>query len=272
MANGMNADWPQPSPLIERWVSALDARRTEGNQWQARCPNPAHKDEKASFGFKQGDNGWVVGNCLGCGDWSGVKSGLVERGLDLSKTERGFRLPTSSPPTTTPQPFALPELPDQALPSKWHDRLLTQDGKKARTFLKKVRGLDTETASKFELGFDGERITIPVQQNGAWVNVRRYLPHASEAEAKAKILSVLGHGAGAPVYPVAVLSGNDLPVLFCEGEFDALLANQEADGRFVAVTGTGGANTPPRTCPRCEGAGSLSRMTLTTQVGAVPRS
>ncbi|PYY44015.1 hypothetical protein DEJ03_12675 [Curtobacterium sp. MCLR17_043] len=59
------------------------------------------------------------------------------------------------------------------------------------------------------------------------------------------MLNARGHGT-AILYPAEVLVGNDLPVLLCEGELDALIANQESAGLFVAVTGTGGSSTPPK--------------------------
>ena len=244
MADRMNTDWPQPSPLVQMWANALDAQRTAPNQWQARCPSPGHADRKASFGFRQGEKRRVVSNCMGCDDWEGIKAGLTALGLDTSETDRLFRVKRSNRADAPIGQVPLVALADQELPSLLHDQLMSEDAKKVRTFLQKGRGLSNKTIKHFKLGLEGQRIVIPIRCNGVWVNVRKYMPNADAGQMK--IISTKGHGAGAPLYPESVLADNELPVLFCEGEFDALLANQNADGHFVAVTGTGGANTPPK--------------------------
>jgi hypothetical protein len=106
-------------------------------------------------------------------------------------------------------------------------------------YLTTQRGLTLDTIEKFKLGHDGQRFTIPVRYRGKWVAVKRYLPGGNP-----KMLNLDGHGAAVLAF-TEVLAGNTLPVLLCEGEWDALLANQKGDGRFVAITGTGGALTIP---------------------------
>ncbi|KXC05174.1 AAA family ATPase [Microbacterium hominis] len=117
-------------------------------------------------------------------------------------------------------------------------------------FLRDERGLTDETIRKGGLGLEfierGDesewRITIPVVQDGKLINVRRYLPHAADR----KIISLHGHGSGAFLYNVDALAEHpDLPVLLTESEFDCLLAQQESEGLYVAVTGTGGASNVP---------------------------
>jgi hypothetical protein len=141
-------------------------------------------------------------------------------------------------------------LEDQDKPFGWHDALMRGSYPDALEFLQSERGLTDETLKRFHIGSDGQRITIPVCVNREWVNVRRYLPHAPED--RQKMLNLKGHGESR-LYPLKVLRGNTLPVLLCEGELDCLLANQESEGKFVAVTGTGGASVPPRDLHRLAG-------------------
>lgn len=240
--------WSEPSDEIQQWADALDARRRSDTQWVARCPNPEHLDSDASFGFAEGRKKPVVAGCYGCDDWAGIEAGLAELGLDLKNMSRRKR---SGPKTRTVTPRELragalppPALPDQKKPTRDQNRLLA-DTPKARyflEFLENARGLSTETISKFQIGMDGERITIPVADSGGvWRNVRRYLPEVTQK----KILNLDGHGSPGMLYPLETLATPDVPVLLCEGEWDALLANQESEGLFVALTGTGGATTPP---------------------------
>lgn len=108
--------------------------------------------------------------------------------------------------------------------------------KKSGLWLKKIgeKGISNETIEKYLLGFDGERITIPVfAPTGDIINVRRYLPNAK----KHKMLSMEAHG-DAVLYPSAALDNNVVCVV--EGEVKALLLNQLG---FHAVSPTGGANT-----------------------------
>lgn len=147
-------------------------------------------------------------------------------------------------PTAIVQP---PPLPKQEMPLYFHDRLMAGERPDLLEFLQVERGLTTETIQRFKIGTDGHDVTYPVRWKGKWVNVRYYTPHAK----KNKIRSTPPDGDGpkhgtAVLYPVEALAGNILPVLLCEGEADALLANQLGEGEFVAVTGTGGARTAPK--------------------------
>lgn len=117
-------------------------------------------------------------------------------------------------------------------------------------FLTDRRGLSPDTMQEARLGLefnerDNEwRILIPVIQDGTIINVRRYLVDAPNAANK--IISIQGHGAGSFLYGVDDLAAHpELPVFVTEGEFDRLLAQQESDGRYVAVSGTGGAKNVP---------------------------
>lgn len=185
---------------------------------------------------------------------------LKERGVDADVlTGRGavLQLGRARPhltavPNKPPLPPRMTEQEDQVL--QWHDRFVARavdpDSREydAMEFLAGERGLSPETIERFKLGYrsgDNGRITFPVRVRGKLYNVRRYKPHAT----KAKMISFENKQQGVPMlYPWEVLRDEaaTLPVLFCEGELDALLTNQESDGQFVAVTGTGGAGTPPR--------------------------
>jgi 5S rRNA maturation endonuclease (ribonuclease M5) len=125
-------------------------------------------------------------------------------------------------------------LPDEDKISAWTEKLL--GNRAALKRLMDLRGLDKKTIVECQLGFDGERYTIPVRTaDGELINVRRYKPGVESAQ---KMLNLTGHGAAA-IYRADVLRDNEA-VVITEGEMDCILLNQFG---IPAVTQTGGAGT-----------------------------
>ncbi|GAB3535908.1 hypothetical protein GCM10027403_14840 [Arthrobacter tecti] len=257
-------DWPEPDETISTVLDVLENVTQAGpTQWQASCP--AHEDNAPSLAVAPGDTKSFTVFChAGC-EHPEIVAALVELGVDKSVASGSAEvLNTGRRLRLSKRPKRLRSVPDKpALPSlmvdqqdkflNWHDEFVARssmDGtpqSKAWSFLTDERGLTLETIELHKLGFlfsDKERITFPVRVQGKLYNVRRYKPHAKTA----KMISWGGQGSPPLLYPWSVLRDTEsrLPVLFCEGELDALLANQKSDGLFVAVTGTGGASTPPR--------------------------
>lgn len=232
--------------------------------------NPYTPDQRRRalqpFITQPADDGWSSGYCpvceepgvsespsagfdLSAGTWKCHKAderhGLTLDALILRHTEFGVKggppagfWPTKATEARTGAALVVP-LEDQDKPDQWHDQMIARhpDGP---DYLTTARGLTLATLKRFKIGHDGERYTIPVRQGfGAWVNARRYLPGG-----KPKMLNLPGHGTAALAF-TETLAGNSLPVLVTEGEWDALLAWQLAEGGYVVTTGTGGAMTVP---------------------------
>jgi len=108
---------------------------------------------------------------------------------------------------------------------------------KVMGWLERERGITSETARQYELGFYRGRVTIPVRDvDGQCVNIRRYDPSATGND---KIISwKKGYGT-VRMYPRSAFDKQG-PMLITEGEWDTLLAGQHG---FNAVTATGGAGT-----------------------------
>jgi 5S rRNA maturation endonuclease (ribonuclease M5) len=106
------------------------------------------------------------------------------------------------------------------------------------------RGLTTETIKKFQLGWDGERITIPVyDEYNTLVNFRRYKWNSNEDQWK--VLNYKDEHGNAygevRIFNIGVLLDDTIEeVLWCEGELDAIIAAQYG---FNAVCATSGAGT-----------------------------
>lgn len=120
-----------------------------------------------------------------------------------------------------------------------HERLMEELGQRRRLF--RLRGINRPTIEEHRIGFDGRYFKVPVfsPERKLW-NVRSYDP--SPRFGRRKIWGVRGMNKGR-LYPAGVLDAAEAgdTVLFCEGEWDALIALQAGQ---LAVTTTSGAGKP----------------------------
>lgn len=177
-----------------------------GDNWTAVCP--LHDDSVASLSIQvnTGEFKCFVPTC------KGFKGGPYER---------FYLLKTGNHP-----PIPLEEV------EELHQKLLKNSP--ALKWLHEMRGLNNATIKQYKLGFDGERLTIPVFENGQCVNIRRHSVRKSSTTPKT-ISYKPGYGS-LKLYPEENLK--ETVLVLCEGELDCLLLNQLG---FHAITCTGGA-------------------------------
>lgn len=112
-----------------------------------------------------------------------------------------------------------------------------------RDVLREKRGLTDETLERFQIGWDGDRVTIPIyDEHGELCNIRRYKWNSYEDSTKMiNYEDVLGNVYGENrIYGIEHLVNPDMPtVVWCEGEWDRLVCEQN---NIPACTGTAGAN------------------------------
>jgi 5S rRNA maturation endonuclease (ribonuclease M5) len=196
-----------------------------GGDWDMKCP--LHKDNKRSGRVNFQKNVWVC--FAGCG--KGNLSGLLRR----------MRAQSPQPPSgkvrkqnVGGQSASIP----MSQAERWHRALLAD--RHAMEYLWRVRAVDEESMRQFGIGYDRARqaFTIPVfNDNGQLFNVRKYRPNAGGDK---KIWwAVPSGGATIPLFGMNVIADSTW-VVVCEGEMDAILANQYG---FPAVSGTAGAST-----------------------------
>ena len=105
-----------------------------------------------------------------------------------------------------------------------------------KAYLLNKRGSTEQTLTRFKIGWDIERVTIPIPDlQGRWINVRRY---SASARGGVKMMSYRAGYGDATLFPIQNLSED--VILLNEGEMDCLLANQLG---YNAITVTGGAST-----------------------------
>lgn len=130
-------------------------------------------------------------------------------------------------------PAAAGQIIDPQIVDGFHKVLLQSP--KMLELLQTKRGLSMDTITKFKLGFDSDRVWIPIpDETGAFVNVRKYKPGAK----KDKMVAYATGYNRARLFPVTALASEW--VVLCEGETDTLLAQQYG---LPAITTTGGADT-----------------------------
>lgn len=103
-------------------------------------------------------------------------------------------------------------------------------------WLKRERGYTDDTIAKFQLGFDGDRIWVPIKFREHVVNVRRW--NWTHDASQAKFLHYGRDYGEAKLFPDVNLEAN--PLYLFEGEPDTMLATQLG---LNAITQTGGAGT-----------------------------
>lgn len=209
----------RPLRDVLRRLESLGQVTREGDSYRAKCPLHGGRSLMVSAGKKQP----VVMKCMGSVDCTTAD---ILRALDLSMKDL-FENAASSGKNITE---SLDPVENEASVLEWHDQLLTYE--RAKTYLKKRRGLSLETLDHFKLGYDGERITIPIYCGTKLVNVRRYHPALTP-----KILGAKGRGTQLWIPDEDALRRQEWALL-CEGELDALVGWQHG---LPTATGTGGA-------------------------------
>ncbi|WP_337177678.1 CHC2 zinc finger domain-containing protein [Paludisphaera sp.] len=225
---------------------------------------PIHAERTPSFTVQPGRRNW---KCWGCGE-QGDAADLVgklehltfphsaRRAAEIAGVllpDGGFTPPRprpSQPPPQPPQPSGLPGTDATRLVDEAAARLWTDAGREALEYLRGPRGLHDDSIRAARLGWtppvavptrDGKvyrpsGVTIPWFDKGrlAMVKIRQ------GPGARMKYAEVFRDRPVAFPSLDAIRPG--LPLIVCEGEFDAVLLNQEV-GDMAAVVTVGSAST-----------------------------
>lgn len=130
---------------------------------------------------------------------------------------------------------------DPGLPAKYHIALMEHTGV-VRDILRDKRGLTDATLRRFLIGWDGERVTLPVyDEYNDLVNIRRYKWNSYEDSFKMinyedEVGNTFGENR---IYGIEHLYDDSVEtIVWAEGEWDKLIAEQNG---FPACTMTAGA-------------------------------
>jgi len=201
---------------LEKWLDEFGFDYEEsGDDWyMVLCP--FHEDNHPS-GFINKTSG--VFHCKSCGAKGDVYALLAAK---VGRSRESVIALCSGKSTTLPQ--------DRIY--KQHEALIKN--KKIIDVIAENKGLNEETIVNYILGWDKDRVSIPIfDEKKNVVNVRRWSPKAK----KFKVINAKGYG-GRRLYPIEALEQDK--VILAEGELKALLLRQLG---FNAVSPTGGAGT-----------------------------
>lgn len=190
-------------PTLDRFLKLLDVdRQTSSGDYAVRCP--AHDDQHASLYVVQGRLGVVVHCNAGC------SAQAIAAAVGWTVSELFDREPQAAPVKRID-----PLISDQELEGMC-GRLLANQGLLTR--LQELRGWSSGTLAALGVGFDGQRIVLPIRdQEGTLVNALRYKP-ASLKPNEPKMLSLRGRPRD--LFPPP--ENHDGDVWLVEGEPDAI--------------------------------------------------
>ncbi len=203
--------------LYSQYITIDLTESTPSGEISAICP--FHDDRNPSFSFNSVTGLWY---CFSCNEGGNAYQFLIKMGEEPDVAEHLVK-EAESPVS-------------QEVVSTWVDALYKSTA--ALAFLS-ARGLkNRELWSELQLGFDGERVTIPIySQEGQLLNVRRVLiARSSQTKPASKVINLSGYGSNSYVWPVSVLEKAER-VYICEGEIDCLTALEQG---LAAITGTHG--------------------------------
>jgi hypothetical protein len=225
-----------PPSDVERVLKPwLHGRPNSDGEWRGFCPlceDPkTSKTPSASFQIKVG-----VWHCVGkCGRGGSIRT--------LMRQIASGRLPSQKQQSSDDNVVPIDrgnkskrKMPSDRQIKLWTKKLLGND--MAMRVMTEKRGLTKKSIKRFNLGWDGQRFTIPIyDEHGDVVNIRRYKPNAREH--KDKMLSY-GKGTGeGRIDGLDTLAESDWVVL-AEGEMDRRIGLQNG---IPCVTHTAGAGT-----------------------------
>lgn len=205
-----------------------DLSERRGSQLYGLCP--LHEEKTPSFTVNEDTQEWF---CHGCNKGGSVVEFLMLY-YDITSDTAQYIAEYYSQKHTLP-------LPKESEIEQYHRDLMVRPSEIEHL---EEFGITEETLIKYQIGFESNRITIPIRnKDGRCVNIRKYLPeHRRIKGSKSpKCINIRGLG-GLRYFPRENLEKGDT-VYIVEGEKDCLAAISQG---YNTVTGTGGSNIPTR--------------------------
>lgn len=199
------------------WILGRESNDGEARGWCPICEDPGEsKSPSASFNFKEG-----IFTCFSqCGGMTvGALVNMMKQSGDIGREPKVAKVRNIK---DAPSSKAAGKLPSEERLEEYVDNLLTN--RQRLRVIREKRGLTKETIEKYQIGWDGERYTIPVRgRQDELLNVRRYDPLAKQGKDKMKSWAV---GTGSrQLYGAEILNTSD-SVIITEGEMDTIIGRQ----------------------------------------------
>lgn len=221
----------------------VELKRLNEREYRFNCP--FHDDQNASANVDLTTGLWFchtdnIGGSLI--DFLMRRKGSLARDAmkQLAEWYGGAGAVVTPTPAAAPSPKSTPRTSGSRSVSaekvrKWHEAALRNT--ELMRWFHDHRVYEDDTIARFELGWDGERVTIPIRDDaGTLVNVRRYKRDAEQGD---KMLPLIrGSEAATRLFPIAALEQPE--VILVEGEWDAMLMHQQGFTNTLTVTSGAG--------------------------------
>lgn len=215
-----------------------------GNEIKAECPFAALRhqggaDANPSFTANLQTGVWYCNSCQSKGNIHTLYRELYNVTSEEAWYALGDALKIPRPDSSRP---TRPDI-DVGLVRAYHERLMELTGP-LRTMLRERRGLTDETLREFQLGWDGDRVTIPIYDEfNTLVNFRRYKWNSTENNWKVlNYVDEYDNKYGeVRIFGIDRVVDPDVEaIVWAEGEMDRLSAEQHG---FACACATSGAGT-----------------------------
>lgn len=223
------------------FLSELKNVQRRGSELKAECPfkemHAGGTDLTPSLTVNLTYGVYYCQTCYAKGNAHTLYKKLYKLTNEEAWYELGDGLKLDRPDSTKP---AKPSV-DTGLVSEYHQALMKLTGP-IRKVLSERRGLSDNTLKRFQLGWDGERVTIPVYDEfNQLANFRRYKWNSTEDQWKAlNYVDEIGNSYGeVRIFGMESLVDESIEeIIWCEGELDRVIAEQNG---FPAACPTSGA-------------------------------
>lgn len=224
------------------FLSELQNVSRRGTEIKAECPfkhlheNSTDKTPSLTVNVQRGV--YICQTCRSKGNAHTLYKHLYNLTNEQAWFELGDALKIERPSSTKP---ARPEI-DVDLVSQYHQALMALSGP-LREVLRERRGFTDETLVRFQLGWDGERVTIPIYDEfNTLVNFRRYKWNSPEDQWKLlNFVDEHGNTYGeVRIFGIENLVNEDIEdIVWSEGETDRIIAEQYGFPTACPTSGAG---------------------------------
>lgn len=225
------------------FLGELKNVQRRGSEVKASCPftelHQSHTDNNPSLTVNLLKGTYYCQTCGSKGNIHTMYKLLYKKTSEEAWFDFGDALNIPRPDGSKP---ARPDI-EVGLVSQYHNALMNLTGP-LRQMLRERRGLVDETLSRFQLGWDGDRVTIPIyDEYNTLVNFRRYKWNSDEDQYK--VLNYTDEHKNAygevRIFGIDRLIDPDVEyIVWSEGEMDRICAEQHG---FPCACPTSGAGT-----------------------------
>ena len=203
------------------YLSYLADRGRTGDELHTNCP--FHDDNKESFSVNLKTGLWkcFTASCPQHAGGNLIQFYAATENISEAQALQHFK--GDSKPD--PEPI------NYDLIARHHSILL--DTPATIKFLQEECGYTLDTIERFKLGWDGERVWIPIIEGNRIVNIRKYAPGAT---AQAKVRGIVNRNE-MRLWPLEALEQDE--VYLFEGEKDCMLASQLGINAMTVTSGAG---------------------------------